>query len=167
MTKKFSKVNKQRKTKRNRNKGKNKTRVLYRGGEVEDKDKDMKFILLHEFNTKDSSSLVYFMQYTGNEETIKSFADVISKADYDAMEGDYVKFEIDTENLVSKNTADEMEKCNFGMFKILTGIMKDPFTRGEVEDMEGHEAENTMGHKIATLLSDKFFSNRIPDLFEQ
>ena len=34
MTKKFSKVNKQRKTKtkRNRNKGKNKTRVLYRGG---------------------------------------------------------------------------------------------------------------------------------------
>jgi uncharacterized protein YjbI with pentapeptide repeats len=34
MTKKFSKVNKQRKTrtKRNRNKGKNKTRILYRGG---------------------------------------------------------------------------------------------------------------------------------------
>ena len=89
------------------------------------------------------------------------------------MGGDYVKFEIDTENLVSKNTADEMIKCNFGMFKILTGIMKYPFTKGEVkdmegheaEDMEGHEAENTKGHKIATLLSDKFFSNRIPELF--
>jgi hypothetical protein len=155
------------------------TKKLYRGGEVqtgeeykdkeEDKDKDKKFIVLHQFNTKDSSSLVYFMQYTNNVETIKSFADVISKADYGKLEeGDeYVKFEIDSKNLVSNNTAVEMEKCNFGMFKILTGIMKDPFTRGEVEDMEGHEAEDTEGHKIATLLDKRFYSNKIPELFDK
>ena len=161
MTKKFSKVNKQRKTKRNRNKGKNKTRVLYRGGEVQTGGVDMKFILLHEFNTKENESFIYFMQYNDNEDTIKSFAAVISKADYEDMGGHYVKFEIDTENLVSENTADEMIKCNFGsysnMFSKLTGKMEDPLTEEEVKDMEGHE--------IATLLSEKFFSNRIPELF--
>jgi hypothetical protein len=154
MTKKFSKVNKQRKTKRNRNKGKNKTRVLYRGGEV-----DMKFILLHEFNTKENESFIYFMQYTGNEETIASFSEFISKADYDAMGGDYVKFEIDTENLVSKNTAVEMEKCNFGMFSILDGTMVDPFHGDSVKDMEGDE--------IARRLNDEFYGygNTITKLF--
>ena len=161
MTKKFSKVNKQRKTKRNRNKGKNKTRVLYRGGEVQTGGVDLKFILLHEFNTKENESFIYFMQYNDNEDTIKSFAAVISKADYEDMGGHYVKFEIDTENLVSENTADEMIKCNFGsysnMFSKLTGKMEDPLTEEEVKDMEGHE--------IATLLSEKFFSNRIPELF--
>jgi len=125
-------------------------------------DVDKKFILLHEFNTKENESFIYFMQYTGNEETIASFADFVSKADYDDMEGgDYVKFEIDTENKVSENTADEMIKCNFGsyshMFSKLTGKMVDPFRGGSAEDMEGDE--------IATRLSDKFFGNRITKLF--
>ena len=155
MTKKFSKVNKQRKTKikRNRNKRKNKTRVSYSVEEV-----DMKFVVLHEFNTK-KQSFIYFMQYTGNEETIASFADLISKADYDNLGGDYVQFEIDSENLVSENTADEMIKCNFDMFSKLTGKMELPFTKKEVEDMEVHE--------IATRLNKEFlgYGNSITKLF--
>jgi hypothetical protein len=102
------------------------------------------------------------MQYTGNEETIASFADFVSKADYDDMGGDYVKFEIDTENKVSENTANEMIKCYYGsysyMFSKLTGKMvDDPFDGDSAKDMTGHE--------IATLLSDKFFGNRITELF--
>jgi hypothetical protein len=77
------------------------------------------------------------------------------------MGGDYVKFEIDTENLVSENTADEMIKCNFGsyspMFSKLTGKMEYPFNEDSLEDMEGDE--------IATLLNDEFFGNRITKLF--
>ena len=124
MTKKFSKVNKHRKTKRNRNKGKNKTRVLYRGGEVQTGGEVKKFMLLHVYNAKDRESFIYFMQYTGNEETIASFSEFISKADYTKLEleGDeHVKFEIDTKNLVSKKTANEMIKCNFDMFSKPTG----------------------------------------------
>lgn len=102
------------------------------------------------------------MQYTGNEKTIASFAEFISKADYCDLEGgEYVKFEIDIKNLVSENTADEMIKCNFGsysyMFSKLTGKMVDPFNGDSVEDMEGDE--------IATLLNDEFFGNRITKLF--
>ena len=122
---------------------------------------NMEFILLHEFNAKENESFIYFMQYTGNEETIASFSEFISKADYDEIGGDYVKFEIDTENLVSENTANEMIKCNFGsyscMFSKLTGKMVDPFHGDSAEDMEGNE--------IATLLTDKFFGNRITELF--
>jgi len=123
---------------------------------------DKKFVLLHEYNTKENESFVYFMQYTGNEETIASFADFLSKADYDNMDGgEYVKFEIDTKNFVSENTADEMIKCNFGsynyMFSKLTGKMVSPFHGDSSEDMEGE--------KIATLLNDKFFGNRITKLF--
>ena len=130
--------------------------------EVQTGEVDMKFILLNEFNTKENESFVYFMQYTGNEETIASFADFISKADYDNLEGgDYVKFEIDTKNLVSENTANEMIKCNFGsysyMFTKLTGKMVDPF--------HGDSAENIEGDEIATLLNDEFFGNRITKLF--
>lgn len=128
---------------------------VQRGGE------DMQFVLLHEFNSKENESFIYFMQYTGNEETMASFADFISKADYDDMGGDYVKFEIDTENKVSENTADEMIKCNFGsysyMFSKLTGTMANTFA----EDMD----ENMEGHEIAMQLSDKFFGNRISALF--
>ena len=95
--------------------------------EVQTGEVDMKFILLHEFNSKELESFIYFMQYTGNEKTIASFANFISKADYGNLEGgDYVKFEINSKNLVSENTADEMIKCNFGsysyMFSKLTGI---------------------------------------------
>jgi hypothetical protein len=129
--------------------------------EVQTGEVDMKFILLHEFNTKELESFIYFMQYTGNEKTIASFAEFISKADYDAMGGEYVKFEIDSKNLVSENTADEMIKCNFGsyscMFSKLTGKMEDSFNEDSVEDMEGDE--------IATLLNDKFFGNGITKLF--
>jgi hypothetical protein len=175
MTKNFSKVNKQRKTKRNRNKVKNKTRVLYRGGE------DKKFMLLHEFDTKHLQSFIYFMQYTDSEKTIDSFADFISKANYDNLGGDYVKFEIAT-NLVSEKTANQMEKCNFGQdgVKFLKlGKMKAEAMvalQKEVEDMEGYEAEEDMegyeaedieGHKIATLLSDKYRGNRIENLFDK
>ena len=122
----------------------------------------MKFILLHEFNTKENKSFIYFMQYTGNEKTIDLFANFISKADYDNLEGgDYVKFEIDTKNLVSENTVDEMINCKFGsysnMFSKLTGKMVDSFNILPVEDMEGYE--------IATLLNDEFFGNRITKLF--
>lgn len=122
----------------------------------------MKFILLQEFNTKENESFIYFMQYTGNEKTIDSFAEFISKADYGNLEGgEYVKFEIDSKNLVSENTADEMIKCNFGsysyMFSKLTGKMVDPFNEDSVEDMKGDE--------IATLLNDEFFGNRITKLF--
>jgi hypothetical protein len=130
--------------------------------EVQTGEVDMKFILLHEFNTKELESFIYFMQYTGNEKTIASFANFISKADYGNLEGgDYVKFEINSKNLVSENTADEMIKCNFGsysyMFSKLTGKMEDPFNGDSAEDMEGHE--------IATLLNDEFFGNRITKLF--
>jgi hypothetical protein len=130
--------------------------------EVQTGEVDMKFILLHEFNTKENESFIYFMQYTGNEETIASFSEFISKADYGNLEGgEYVKFEIDSKNLVSENTADEMIKCNFGsyscMFSKLTGKMVDPFNEYSVEDMEGDE--------IATLLNDEFFGNRITKLF--
>ena len=102
------------------------------------------------------------MQYTGNEKTIDLFANFISKADYDNLEGgDYVKFEIDTKNLVSENTVDEMINCKFGsysnMFSKLTGKMVDSFNILPVEDMEGYE--------IATLLNDEFFGNRITKLF--
>ena len=154
MTKKFSKVNKQRKTKRNRNKGKNKTRVLYRGGE------DTKFARLHEFdNTK--QSFIYFMQYTGNEETIKSFAEFIEKADYTNMGGDYVQYEIDYEKLVSKNTAVEMTNCNFDMFYILPGKMEYPFN--------GYSAKNMEGDEIAKLLDNEFHGsgNSITKLFPE
>jgi hypothetical protein len=114
---------------------------------------------LHEFNTKERESFIYFIPYTtDNKNTIDSFAEFISKADYGNLEGgEYLKFEIDTKNLVSKNKADEMEKCKFGMFLKLTGKMENPFNGDSVEDMEGDE--------IATLLNDKFFSNRIPELF--
>jgi hypothetical protein len=130
--------------------------------EVQTGEVDKKFVLLHEFNTKELESFIYFMQYTGNEKTIASFAKFISKADYDNMDGgEYVKFEIDTKNLVSENTADEMIKCNFGsysyMFSKLTGKMEDPFNGDSAEDMEGHE--------IATVLNDEFFGNRITKLF--
>ena len=130
--------------------------------EVQTGEVDMKFILLHEFNTKENESFIYFMQYTGNEKTIASFAEFISKADYGNLDGgEYVKFEIDTKNLVSENTADEMIKCNFGsysyMFSKLTGKMVDPFNEDSVEDMEGDE--------IATLLNHEFFGNRITKLF--
>jgi hypothetical protein len=126
--------------------------------EVQTGEVDMKFILLHEFNTKERESFIYFMQYTGNEKTIVSFANFISNACYGNLAGgDYVKFEIDTENLVSENTADEMRKCNFGSYYKLTGKMEDPFDEYSVEDMVGDE--------IAILLNDKFFSNRIPELF--
>jgi hypothetical protein len=130
--------------------------------EVQTGEVDMKFILLHEFNTKENESFIYFMQYTGNEETIASFSEFISKADYGNLEGgEYVKFEIDSKNLVSENTADEMIKCNFGsysyMFSKLTGKMVDPFYGDSSEDMEGDE--------IATLLNDEFFGNRITKLF--
>ena len=99
------------------------------------------------------------MQYTGNEKTIKSFADLISKADYSNMGGDYVQFEIDYNNLVSKNTAVEMTNCNFDMFSILPGIMKVPFTKKEVKYMTGHE--------IATRLNDEFrgYGKSITKLF--
>ena len=130
--------------------------------EVQTVGVDKKFVLLHEFNTKENESFVYFIQYTGNEKTLTSFADFISKANYDNMDGgEYVKFEIDTKNLVSENTADEMIKCNFGsysyMFSKLTGKMVDPFYGDSSEDMEGDE--------IATLLNDEFFGNRITKLF--
>lgn len=155
MTKKFSKVNKQRKTKRNRNKGKNKTRVLYRGGKVQTGGEDKKFKLLHVYNAKDRESSIYFMQYTGNEETIDSFDKFISKADYSDLEGgDYVKFEIDSENLVSENTADEMIKCDFGMFFKPTGEMV-TFHEDPIELTEGEEE----GKVIATTLNDNFWGN--------
>ena len=123
---------------------------------------DKKFVLLHEFNTKENESFVYFIQYTGNEKTLTSFADFISKANYDNMDGgEYVKFEIDTKNLVSENAADEMIKCNFGsynyMFSKLTGKMAYPFHEDSSENMEGDE--------IATLLNNEFFGNRITKLF--
>ena len=166
MTKKFSKVNKQRKTKRNRNKVKNKTRVLYRGGEAK------KFMLLHEFDRKHLQSFIYFMQYTDSEKTIDSFADFISKANYDNLGGDYVKYEIDTENLVSEKTADEMIKCNLGQDGVVflkLGKMKARamvVLQEEVKDMEGYEAEEDIeGHKIAALLSDKYRGNKITELF--
>lgn len=129
---------------------------------------DKKFILLHAFNSKDNESFIYFIQYTGNEKTIASFADVISKADYSEMEGHYVKFEIDIENEVSENTADEMIKCNFGSYKFgpyscmfykLTGKMVNPF-----EDID--EYENIDEDEIARRLSSKFFGNKIEKLFE-
>jgi hypothetical protein len=102
------------------------------------------------------------MQYTDNEKTIDSFAEFISKAEYYDLEGgEYVKFEINTKNFVSENTADEMIKCNFGsysyMFSKLTGKMVDPFNGDSAKDMEGN--------KIAKLLNDKFFGNRITKLF--
>ena len=173
MTKKFSKVNEQRKTKRNRNKGKNKTRVLYRGGEVQTGGVDKKFMLLHQFDRKHLHSFIYFMQYTDSEKTIDSFADFISKANYDNLGGDYVKYEIAT-YLVSKNTADEMIKCNFGqdgvvflkLGKMKAGAMVE-LQKG-VEDMEGYEAEEDIeGHKIAALLSDKYRGNKITELFDK
>jgi hypothetical protein len=156
MTKKFSKVNKQRKTKRNRNKGKNKTRVLYRGGE-----EDKKFRLLRVYNSKDRESYIYFMPYNKvNKETIDSFAKFISDADYRDLEGDdHVEYEIDSTNLVSEQTANEMIKCDFGMFSKFEGIMKDPFHGDSIDDMTGEE--------IATILNDEYWENGITNLFEK
>jgi hypothetical protein len=70
-----------------------------------------------------------------------AFANFISKADYyNLAGGDYVKSEINTKNLVSENTANEMINCNFGsysyMFSKLTGKMVDPFDGDSVKDMD-------------------------------
>lgn len=130
----------------------------------------MMFILLHEFNTKENESFIYFIQYTGNEKIIASFANFILKANYDNLEGgDYVKFEIDTKNLVSENTANEMINCKFGsysyMFSKLTGKMLDPFNKDSDSDSDSDSVEDMDGDKIATLLNDEFFGNRITKLF--
>jgi hypothetical protein len=120
--------------------------------EVQTEEVDMKFILLRVYNAKDCESYIYFMQYTGNEETIDSFAEFISKADYSELEGGhYVKFEIDSKNLVSENTADEMIKCDFGMFSKPTGKMVNPFHEDSIYDMEGDE--------IARILNDNFWGD--------
>lgn len=174
MTKKFSKVNEQRKTKRNRNKGKNKTRVLYSGGEVN------KFMLLHKVDSEKLQSFIYFMPYNkDNENTINSFAKVILQANYDSMEdeGDYfLKFEIDSQNLVSENTVNEMQLCNFAhdgvVFLKLDGIMKDPFNGASVDNLLENYPDTKNGqvytqyNKIALLLSDTFREKNITDLFE-
>ena len=130
---------------------------------------EKQFIALHEYNTKEKESFILFMQYTDNEENIKLLVEFILDADYEDMDGEYVRFEIDSNNLISEKTVDEMIKCGFGsyhdMFSKLSGKMKNPFYGEEDDEEYKNSIRNMNSYDKARLLDDKFYGIKLRKLF--
>jgi hypothetical protein len=68
-----------------------------------------KYAVLQEYNDKEMETWLYFIRYDGNEENIEDLKKQLESIEWSVME-DCSVFDIDTEHLVSAQTAKEMTK---------------------------------------------------------
>jgi len=120
----------------------------------------MKYVVFKEVNYREKDSFYFFLQYDGNEEKLIALADIMYRADYEGMCGDYSEFAIDVDNRVSQETVDEMLKvnmlCHEGSFEVCKG----EFDFYE-EDFYGLDAK-----ELALKLDDMFFYFDITKFFK-
>lgn len=82
---------------------------------------NIKYVVLTEKLLKDNETLVWFLQWTGNENEIKqleTYLEVMDDADYDV---DMSLYTIDTEHPVLKQTVEEMCKVTVCNMYAITG----------------------------------------------
>ena len=88
----------------------------------------MMYAIFREFNHDDKQEHYYFLQYTGNEEKLNALVTIIEESNFDSLSGDYSEYGLDSKNLLSKKTVDEMIKTRFyfddDRFEVCNGIFE-------------------------------------------
>ena len=89
----------------------------------------MEFITFIENNHKERELIFFYLQYTGNEEELKKFAEFIKNSTYQ-MVGDYSDFQINLDVKISEDAVNQHCKLDYGcyssMFNKVTGVFKNP-----------------------------------------
>jgi len=88
----------------------------------------MKFVTFKEINMKENESFIFFLQYDNNEEKLKELSEIINSADTSDLYGDYSKFEMDIDTLLSESTVKELENVDLGHYGPTFNVCRGDFT---------------------------------------
>lgn len=121
----------------------------------------MKFIVFTEDNKKENETMVFFLQYDGNETMIDKLEQIICNTDFSEMEGDYSIFNIRTNKKISRKSVLELADIDIGnyssMFNICEGIFEFPYK--EFDTLDPTEK--------ALKLDELFYACRIEKYFKK
>jgi hypothetical protein len=124
----------------------------------------LQFVSFFEKNSKANETFVFFLQWTGNEDSLKLLSKACKKAYYDDVSSDdYSKVSIDINNLLSESVVDsicrvkcDLNDCNH-LFNKCVGEFHSPFTPEEIELNDEY--------KLGQLLDEAFYRCKIKGMF--
>ena len=96
----------------------------------------VKYAVLVEVDHKEEESYYCFLQYEGNENELKKLMCAMDNVCFENL-GDVSSYSLDIENLVSEQTAKEIQKLdvtNYMSAQIMNGTFKLPFDVDDIRD---------------------------------
>lgn len=120
----------------------------------------MQYIVFVENNFKENEPFIFYLQYTGNERKLQKFAEIVDRAYYRDMEGDYSEFSINISSPVSEQSVLEHLRINLGTYNRMFNICKGNF----MFDFDAFE--NLTDTQVATALDEMFYHCRVKDYFK-
>lgn len=122
----------------------------------------MEYVTILETNHKEDESVLFYVQWTGNEEPLTWLYNIIKRSCCDYMCGNYSSFDMDTDVKFSEDMVDLQCRLPYGSYAAMFKKAK-----GEcfIPKSWRKEAEDKDDYKVATWLDDMFYGCRIPEIF--
>ena len=115
----------------------------------------MEYISFIEHSYKENETFIFFLQYTGNEESLTKLSKLISSANYTYMSGDYSNFDMDIIVKLSESTVNELIQLPFGYFSRMFQKVNGKLSYDFLEEKFDNEM---IPEEIAETL-DEYFGN--------